>query len=165
MPTCLVHNCETSRGLLDFHLLSPLFQDQIPFDPHQRYPNSHNSASCGTVDPQYYLVLFLNISHELLFHFSCCAFPFIGHAASSSSTLLSFLFCAFPLSKRAGSLLSPWCTFSSTGCTILLIFFHDGVTPQVNFLQKITFDTLYNNGFLIRVCSRTLSISSERTTI
>jgi len=31
-----VHNCETSWGLLDFHLLSPLFQDQIPFDPHQR---------------------------------------------------------------------------------------------------------------------------------
>jgi len=36
VPTCLVHNCETSRGLLDFHLLSPLFQDQIPFDPHHR---------------------------------------------------------------------------------------------------------------------------------
>jgi len=35
VPTCLVHNCETSWGLLDFHLLSPLFQDQIPFDPHQ----------------------------------------------------------------------------------------------------------------------------------
>jgi len=35
VPTCLVHNCETSRGLLDFHLLSPLSQDQIPFDPHQ----------------------------------------------------------------------------------------------------------------------------------
>jgi len=41
VPTCLVHNCETSRGLLDFHLLSPLFQDQIPFDLHQhiRYLN------------------------------------------------------------------------------------------------------------------------------
>jgi len=36
VSTCLVHNCETSRGLLDFYLLSPLFQDQIPFDPHQR---------------------------------------------------------------------------------------------------------------------------------
>ena len=36
MPTCLVHNCETSQGLVDFYLLSPLFQDQIPFDPHQR---------------------------------------------------------------------------------------------------------------------------------
>ena len=35
MPTCLVHNCETFRGLLYFHLLSPLSQDQIPFDPHQ----------------------------------------------------------------------------------------------------------------------------------
>jgi len=32
------------------------------------------------------------------------------------------------------------------------------ITPQVNFLQKITFDTLYTNGFLIRICSRTLSI-------
>jgi len=39
------------------------------------------------------------------------------------------------------------------------------VTPQVNFLQKITFDKLYNNGFLIGVHSRTLSISSERNTI
>jgi len=34
VPTCLVHNCETSRGLVYFHLLSPLSQDQIPFDPH-----------------------------------------------------------------------------------------------------------------------------------
>jgi len=31
-----VHNCETSQGLLDFHLLSLLSQDQILFDPHQR---------------------------------------------------------------------------------------------------------------------------------
>ena len=36
VPTCLVHNCEISRGLVDFHLLSPLFQDQIPFDSHQQ---------------------------------------------------------------------------------------------------------------------------------
>ena len=36
MPTCLVHNCETSRRLSYSHLLSPLSQDQIPFDPHQR---------------------------------------------------------------------------------------------------------------------------------
>jgi len=35
------------------------------------------------------------------------------------------------------------------------------VIPQVNFLWKITFDILYNNEFLIRVHSRTLSISSE----
>jgi len=34
VPTCLVHNCETSWGLLYFHLLSPLSRDQIPFDPH-----------------------------------------------------------------------------------------------------------------------------------
>ena len=39
------------------------------------------------------------------------------------------------------------------------------VTLQANFLWKLTFDTLYNNEFLIRVCSRTLSISSEHTTI
>ena len=38
MPTCLVYNCETSRGLLYFHLLSPLSRDQIPFDPHQQWP-------------------------------------------------------------------------------------------------------------------------------
>ena len=37
MPTCLVHNCETSWGLLYFHLLSLLSRDQIPFDPHQQY--------------------------------------------------------------------------------------------------------------------------------
>jgi len=36
---------------------------------------------------------------------------------------------------------------------------------QVNFLQKITFDKLYNNGFLIGICSRTLSISLECNTI
>jgi len=41
----------------------------------------------------------------------------------------------------------------------------DGVTPQVNFLQKITFDTLYTNEFVIRVRSRALAIPSERTTI
>ena len=37
VPTCLVHNCETFRRLFYSHLLSPLSQDQIPFDPHQRY--------------------------------------------------------------------------------------------------------------------------------
>jgi len=36
VPTCLVHNCETSQRLLYFHLLSPLSRDQIPFDPHHR---------------------------------------------------------------------------------------------------------------------------------
>jgi len=36
---------------------------------------------------------------------------------------------------------------------------------QTNFSQKVTFDKLYNNGFLIEVRSRTLSISSERNTI
>ena len=41
MPTCLVHNCETSRRLFYSHLLSPLSQDQIPFDPHQRHPLPH----------------------------------------------------------------------------------------------------------------------------
>jgi len=39
------------------------------------------------------------------------------------------------------------------------------VMPQANFPQKITFDTLYTNGFSIRICSRTLSISSEHNTI
>ena len=41
---------------------------------------------------------------------------------------------------------------------------HD-VMPQANFLQKITFDIHYTNKFLIRVHSRTLSISSEHNTI
>ena len=36
VPTCLVYNRETSRGLLDFHLLLPLFLDQIPFNPHHQ---------------------------------------------------------------------------------------------------------------------------------
>jgi len=40
-----------------------------------------------------------------------------------------------------------------------------GVTPQVNFPQKITFDTLYNNKFLLGVHSRALAIPSEHTTI
>jgi len=35
------------------------------------------------------------------------------------------------------------------------------VIPQANFPWKITFDTLYTNGFSIRICSRTLSISLE----
>ena len=76
-----------------------------------RHPNSHNSASHGTVGPQYYSALFLNVSHELLFHSSCCAFPFIRHAASLSSTLLNLLSfsCAFPLTGHAG--LFSCCTF------------------------------------------------------
>ena len=45
MPTCLVHNCETSQRLLYSHLLSPLSQDQIPFDPHQRRPDHGKGAS------------------------------------------------------------------------------------------------------------------------
>ena len=36
VPTCLVHNCETSRRLFYSHLLLLLSQDQIPFDPHHR---------------------------------------------------------------------------------------------------------------------------------
>jgi len=40
-----------------------------------------------------------------------------------------------------------------------------GVTLQMNFLWKITFDTLYTNEFLIRIRSRALSIPSERNTI
>jgi len=44
-------------------------------------------------------------------------------------------------------------------------FIHSSVTPQVNFAWKITFDMLYTNEFVIRVCSRALAISSERTTI
>jgi len=39
------------------------------------------------------------------------------------------------------------------------------VTLQANFPWKITFDMLYTNEFIIRVCSRALSISSERNTI
>ena len=60
---------------------------------------------------QYYSALFLNVSHKLLFHFSCCTFPFVGHITSFSSTLLSFFSYAFPFLRCAGS---P------------LIFFHDG---------------------------------------
>jgi len=48
VPTCLVHNCKTSRGLLDFHLLSPLFRDQIPFDPHQWNVSTRSSTSSFT---------------------------------------------------------------------------------------------------------------------
>jgi len=36
VPTCLVHNCETSRRLFYFHLLSLLSRDQIPFDSHHQ---------------------------------------------------------------------------------------------------------------------------------
>ena len=39
------------------------------------------------------------------------------------------------------------------------------VTLQANFPRKITFDTLYTNEFVIRVCSRALSILSEHNTI
>jgi len=41
----------------------------------------------------------------------------------------------------------------------------DTVTPQANFLRKITFDMLYTNEFVIRVRSRALSIPSECNTI
>ena len=51
----------------------------------------------------------------------------------------------------------------------LMMFFgmtnSSAVTPQVNFPQKITFDMLYTNEFIIRVHSRALSIPSERNTI
>ena len=35
------------------------------------------------------------------------------------------------------------------------------IIPQVNFIWKVTFDTSYNNGFLIRICSKTYYISSD----
>ena len=33
VPTCLVHNCETSQRFYYFHLLSPLSCDQFPLIP------------------------------------------------------------------------------------------------------------------------------------
>jgi len=55
------------------------------------------------------------------------------------------------------------------GLRIVKIFYYmihtHGVTLQMNFLWKITFDTLYTNEFLIRIRSRALSIPSERNTI
>jgi len=42
---------------------------------------------------------------------------------------------------------------------------YTAVTLQMNFPQKITFDMLYTNKFLIRIRSRALSIPSERNTI
>jgi len=35
---------------------------------------------------------------------------------------------------------------------------NNSVILQANFLWKITFDMLYNNGFLIGICFRTFSI-------
>ena len=86
--------CDTHLGHLKY----------VTTAPWPRHPNSHNSASCGTVGPQYYSALFLNVSHELLFHSPCCAFPFIGHTISLPSTLLNLLspFYAFSLTGRAG---------------------------------------------------------------
>jgi len=44
--------------------------------------------------------------------------------------------------------------------TVILVglFVKHVVTLQANFPQKITFNMLYNNKFLIGICSRTLSI-------
>jgi len=53
-------------------------------------------------------------------------------------------------------LLSPSCLLIQKQCIVML---------QTNFPWKITFDTLYTNEFLIRIHSRTLSISSGHNTI
>jgi len=65
VPTCLVHNCETSQRSLYSHLLSLLSRDQITFDPHQRgatkrTPNStpHDSKHLRV----YYVLTPLNAS-------------------------------------------------------------------------------------------------------
>jgi len=58
VPTCLVHNCETSRRLFYLHLLSSLSQDQILFDPYQwsssititSTPLPNSLHSCSTLD-------------------------------------------------------------------------------------------------------------------
>ena len=98
--------------------------------PWLRHPNSHNSASCGTVGPQYHSALFLNVSHELLFHSFRCAFPSVGYAASLPSTLLNLLSpsCAFPLTGHAS--LFSYCAFCGLAtCAALLSFFlfiHNG---------------------------------------
>ena len=92
------------------------------------HPSSYNFISRGTVGPQYHSALFLNVSYELLFHSSCCAFPFIGRAASSCSTFLNFLFCASPLTGRASLLF--YCAFCDIAtCAALSSFFlliHNG---------------------------------------
>jgi len=55
--------------------------------------------------------------------------------------------------------------FRDEGKRIFVLDGHGIVTPQANFLRKITFDMLYTNEFVIRVRSRALSIPSERNTI
>ena len=69
-------------------------------------------------------------------------------------------------SLKGQARLSSW-LFSLLRCKLSLILPKClyGMTLQANFLWKIIFDILYTNEFLIRVHSRTLSISSEHNTI
>jgi len=48
---------------------------------------------------------------------------------------------------------------------VVKVLLDNSVMPPVNFPQKVIFDILYTNEFLIRVRSRTFSISSECNTI
>jgi len=72
--------------------------------------------------------------------------------SKSPQTLLVFFVEKKDKSKR---MVMDYCSLNNQ--TIVML--------QANFLWKITFDTLYTNRFLIRVCSRTLFISSECDTI
>ena len=47
-------------------------------------------------------------------------------------------------------------SFTSYSSSPLMTMGGGGVTPQMNFLWKITFDTFYTNEFLIRICDDNL---------
>jgi len=75
VPTCLVHNCETSRRLFYSHLLSPLSQDQIPFDPHHQSPFQSSGVTLQPIQ-YYYIILgltpiILRALHCHPTHFPC----------------------------------------------------------------------------------------------
>ena len=80
------------------------------------HPISNSCASSRIPFLQCSSALFLSSSIELLLY-SCCAFPFIGCAAFSSSILLSLF------SPSCTGLLSFWCAFPLSGCATLFAFF------------------------------------------
>ena len=123
--------------------------------PWPRYPNSHNSASHGTVGPQYHSALFLNVSHELLSYSSCCAFPSVGHTTSLPSTLLNLLSpsCAFPFTGHAG-LFSPFFLFIHNGHSLHLCPFSPHLkhfTPAVLILLIVFSSTLHCITLLLKI--------------
>ena len=106
------------------------------------------------------------LTKYLFFPLTYYLFKILSNYHSSSSSIITRASCSFLCLFTCHTylyillILTTRYIFTILGSSNLT-----AIMPQINFPQKITSNILYTNGFLIRICSGTLSIFSECNTI